>query len=181
MEFLRSSSFAIGICIGLIFCVIIFRFANRNKKLKSEYDERQLQIRGRSYMFAFYAVVIYEALMTCLSIGGILKSLPVEEYVFHACSIYVGAIVLCVHSVWNGAYWGLNNNIRRYVGIFIALFILNLFPIVGVLANGVKTVDGYIDFPFINLACTIMLVVLAITLLIRRRMDSKAEGQEECL
>ena len=69
MEFLRSSSFAIGICIGLIFCVIIFRFANRNKKLKSEYDERQLQIRGRSYMFAFYAVVIYEALMTCLSIG----------------------------------------------------------------------------------------------------------------
>ncbi len=178
----RSIGMATGICFGLLVAVILIKLLNKDKKVKAEYDERQRQIRGRSYMFAFYSTVITEALMMLLSMGGFLKTLPVEEYVFHGASMFVGLMVLCIHSVWNGAYWGLNNNIKKYYITFIVLFIFNLMPFIGLIRGGLIIENGYIvNFPFLNCLVLIMYVVLGITLFARKRIDDENSDREECL
>ena len=110
----KAIGLATGIIFGLIICYIAFKRLNNDHKVKSEYDERQRLIRGRSYMFAFYGTVIAEAIMICLSFSGVFTGLPIPEYVYHVTSMFVGLITLVIHSVWNGAYWGLNNNVKRY-------------------------------------------------------------------
>ena len=58
-----------GVLIGLVIAVIVLRFVNKNKKMTAEYDEMQKLVRGRGYMYSFYTVLIYEALMCVLSMG----------------------------------------------------------------------------------------------------------------
>ena len=180
MELLKSSAFATGVFFGLLIVVLIVRFANRNKKIKTEYDERQQIIRGKSYTYACYTLAAYEFIMTFLSMGGILESIPIEYYNFHLFGIYIGGIVLAVHSIWNGAYWGLNNNIKRYTVVFIILFLINLMPVVLTIINGVKTINGIIMFPFVNAACLLLFVALGIALIARKRLDDRMKEEEDC-
>ena len=178
----KAAGAATGIILGLVLCFILFKRLNNNHKVKSEYDERQRLIRGRSYMFAFYGTIITEAIMICLSFSGVFEGLPIPDYVYHVFSMFVGLITLVIHSVWNGAYWGLNNNIKKYTITFIVLFIFNLVPFVGVFKNGIVIENGYIsNFPFMNFLVIIMMVILLVTLLARKRIDNMEEGREDCL
>ena len=45
----RMIGVTIGIIVGLILTIFIIRYVNRNKKLTTEYDEMQKQIRGEGY------------------------------------------------------------------------------------------------------------------------------------
>jgi hypothetical protein len=89
---MKSASIAIGIMVGLIVAVVLCIYANRNHRAKSEYDERQKEIRGRGYQYAFYAISIYEFIMMVLGIGDI--RFPFEPYLFHFAGILIGVIVL---------------------------------------------------------------------------------------
>ena len=133
-------------------------------------------------MFAFYGTVIAEAVMICLSFSGVFAGLPIPEYVYHVTSMFVGFITLIIHSVWNCAYWGLNNNVKRYTITFIVLLIFNLVPFTDVIRNGIVIQNGYIsNFPFMNFLVIIMMVVLAVTILARKRVDNMYSEREDCL
>ncbi len=178
----RATGVLTGIVFGLVICFILFKRLNNDHKVKSEYDERQRLIRGRSYMFAFYGTIIAEAIMICLSFSGVFAGLPIPEYVYHVTSMFVGFITLVIHSVWNGAYWGLNNNIKRYTITFIVLLIFNLVPFTGVIKNGIVIQNGYIvNFPFMNFLVIIMMLVLAVTILARKHVDNMDSEREDCL
>ena len=60
MNVFKSAGFVIGIVIGLIACVVLFKISNTNHKSKTEYDERQQVIRGKAYRYAFYVLAVYE-------------------------------------------------------------------------------------------------------------------------
>ena len=47
----RMIGVTIGIIVGLIIAIFIIRYVNRNKKLTTEYDEMQKQIRGEGYKY----------------------------------------------------------------------------------------------------------------------------------
>lgn len=177
MDIIRSFGMAAGIAVGVIIGLIIIKFANKNKKLKTEYDERQELVRGRGYRYAFYTIAIYETILLCVSIGGF-PDIPVEQYVFHAFGIFLGAGVLCAYCIWNDAYWGRNNDLRRFRATFSILLALNVFPVVLSLMTGVEMVNGYLDFPFINLICVIFMAGLGITAIIKK-IVSKNAGEEE--
>ena len=87
MNIYRLTGVAVGIFVGLIICAVLFRFANTNKKLKSEYDERQRAIRNLAYKYAFYTVMFYEVLMLVLGIGNV--QIPAPAYAIH----YFGIIL----------------------------------------------------------------------------------------
>ena len=86
----RMIGVTIGIIVGLIIAIFIIRYVNRNKKLTTEYDEMQKQIRGEGYKYAFYAVLILEAVLCVLTLGVVL---PAEPYVVHFFAIFVGITV----------------------------------------------------------------------------------------
>ena len=50
----RASGMTVGLIVGLILAVILLKFGNTNRKFKTEYDERQKEIRGMAYTYGFY-------------------------------------------------------------------------------------------------------------------------------
>ena len=107
-----SAGVAVGIFVGLIVAFVMIKLANSNRKVKSEYDERQLRVRGDAYRYAFYTVVIWEAVLIVLAYGDF--HLPVPDLALHFAGIIAGVIVLSTICIWKDAYWGLNNNRRSY-------------------------------------------------------------------
>ena len=177
MNMYRMAGMAIGIIVGIVICVILFKVLNKDKNVKTKYDERQEMIRNKSYKYAFYTVVFYEALMLCLSIGGF-PAIPVPQYVFHMLGVFLGLGVVIVYSILKEAYWGQNNNVKSYVIVMIACFVINILPLVGTLRSGVEFVDGYWDFPYLNLMCSVLLLVVGITGAIKHFADAKSEAED---
>ena len=63
----KAAGLAVGILVGLIIAAVLIVIANKNRKFKTEYDERQLKVRGDAYRYAFYTVVIWEAILFILA------------------------------------------------------------------------------------------------------------------
>lgn len=163
---MKSASIAIGIMVGLFVAVLLCIYANRNHRAKSEYDERQKEIRGKGYQYAFYTICIYEILMMLLGIAEI--EFPFEPYLFHFAGILIGGIVLSGYCIWHDAYWGLNNNRKRYAIIFLACALLNAIPVIGALTHG-----GLTTAPLLNLLVLVMLLILGSELLIKHLMEKR--------
>ena len=108
----RMFGVATGVAVGLVLALVIVRTVNRDRKLRTEYDEMQKLARGQAYKYAFYAVMIYEALVCWLSMG---IELPAEQSVIHFFGIFVGITVQACYCIWKDAYIGLNTNLKRYI------------------------------------------------------------------
>ncbi len=176
MNISKSFGMGFGIMVGLLLCVLIFKYVNTNHKVKTEYDERQQAIRGKGYTIAFYAAIIMEAVLLVLSIGNV--PLFIEPYMAHAAVIFLSCTVLCCYTVWNGAYWGLNNNHKRYYIILAAAFILNAFPVIMTAVNGGGLIENGKTSPVcISLFAALMLIVIGIVMLVRDILDRKAEKE----
>lgn len=167
----RSAGVAVGIIIGLIIAFALILIANNNRKVKTQYDERQLRVRGDAYRYAFYTVVIYDVILFVVEIGGF--ALPLEGYVLHFAGILLGVLVLSGYCIWKDAYWGLNNNRKRYGIILVVAGLLNALPVVMTLVAG----DGD-SFPWVNLLTTVMLLVVGVELLAKHILEKRAERTE---
>ena len=93
-----SASYAIGLLIGvivgLVVAALLIRYMNRDKKWKTRYDEMQQKIRGKAYCYAFYTIMILEAIMIFVSLFEI--RLPMTDAVMHFTIIVIGVL-------WNAA------------------------------------------------------------------------------
>ena len=160
------------ICLALIafFCWAIFKRANNDHKAKTQYDERQNVIRGRGYMFGFWTVLVFLGILFIMETFGI--TLPVAPFSLGFIGAILGATVMSVYTVWNGAYWGLNNDRKRYAIIFLVTAALNAIPVAAAVRSG--DLSGA---PIMNVICLIMLGFLGVELLIKHVMDKG--GEEE--
>lgn len=169
MNIFASVGAAVGLAIGLIISVILLKFANTNHKFRTEYDERQKEIRGRCYQYGFWAMAVYECIMTLLGIGEI--PVPMSPFVIHFAAILIGVLVLGGYSIWNGVYWGMNNDRKRYAAVFIAAGILNLIPVVRAVHAHTLLEDGKLGAPAVNLLALIAFLTLGVLMLIRSAAD----------
>ena len=167
----KSAGVAVGILVGLIVAAALILIANKNKKIKTEYDERQLRVRGDAYRYAFYTVVVWEAILFVLAFGEF--TFPVPTYVLHFAGIILGVMVLSGYCIWKDAYWGLNNNRKRYGIILVVAALLNVIPVL----FGLKQAET--DFPYVNLIACVMLLVTGVELLAKHMVDQRAEHTEE--
>ena len=173
----RAVGVAIGILVGLIIAVLLIRFANKNKKYKTEYDERQIKVRGDAYRYAFYTVVVIEVILFLLKLAEV--SLPVHDSILHIGCVLVGCIVLCMYSIWKDAYWGINNNRKRYGIVMVLCGVLNLIPVIGAFAEGSMVQDGIVTGPVINLLVCVMLLLIGFELLLKHILEKRSEQAEE--
>lgn len=166
-----------GIVVGLLICVALFIFANKDHKVKTEYDERQKAIMGKSYTYGFWAVVITEVILMCLRLDPRNSFSIVPAYIFHAVPIYFGLTVVSVYQIWKRCFFGLNNNRGRYIGILIVVGIINtVFAVCLIIFSNGKTVYGYYDLPYVNILCEAYILVMCIAGLIRWCID---RGEKE--
>jgi hypothetical protein len=117
-------------------------------------------------------MIICEVILLILSIGEV--TLPVPDYVLHFGGILIGCLVLSTYCIWKDAYWGLNNNRRRYGIILVVAGLLNAIPLFGALSH-----RSTLDFPYVNLLTCIMLLVVGVELLLKHFLDRRAESRGE--
>ncbi|MCR5358058.1 MAG: hypothetical protein K6E63_11725 [Lachnospiraceae bacterium] len=173
----RGIGFIAGLMVGLVIVVILYKVANTDRKIKSEYDERQEKIRGKAYKIAFYTMLLYQALLIGLSIGEV--SLPFEPYIAEFIGIFLSCTVLGGYCIWHDVYWGLNNDHKRYYIIFGVCLFLNLFPIVVPALRGEFARNGISGAPVLNILVMIMMAILLTELGIKHLIDKNKKDEED--
>lgn len=173
---MNSVALAVGITVGLLLVVVLMKFINRDKKTKTEYDERQKAVRGRSYMYGFYGVVLSNCIMLLIVTENteIIKLLGMNAFFI---PIVIGIIVQFTHSVFNDGYIGLNNNMTRFM---IGMTLISVFNLaVGVIPwiRGGFIQDGQIYTTFLNLEVGVMFIILSIELAVKKCIDKKADSE----
>jgi len=171
----ETTGIIFGVFLGLLLCILIFRICNSNKKIKSEYDERQEAIRGKSYKYGFYTTIIYLGVLTIFYMTDFAIPFTISAVVFFG--LILGISVMAIHSIINEAYWGINNNKKKYAIVFIVCAIINL-------ASGISgIIDGTILQGFqgrmISLECGLMLLVVGIAVIIKDKISPKSSDEEE--
>ena len=177
MNILRFSGAAVGLMIGIILCVIIFKTSNKDHKLTTEYDERQTIIRNKAYKYAFYTLAAYNILLMILDLAQV--ELPASHYITGFFGIILGSLVLACYCIWKDVYWGLNNNRRRYAVSFIIIGLANLIPVVGAVKSGVSLFSDGFAAPVVNLMCVIMLLIIGVELLIKAAVSRNSDPEED--
>lgn len=171
----RMIGIAVGIMIGLIICLILYKLMNKDGKIKTQYDEMQQIIRGKGYCYAFYAIMICEALLILLSVGNV--RLPFDNACLHFLIIFIGVIIHITYCIFKDAYIGLNTNMKRFIIIMIVVSVINFMSAFVALKGGEMMIDGQLQPPFINFLCGLLFVILAIELLIKKTIDNRSESR----
>lgn len=165
-----------GMLFGILICVIFFKFNNKDGKIKAEYDERQNNVRGKSFKCGFYTMAVALMLQFILSMAEI--SLPMEEPVIYFSIFTIGGIALIAHSILNGAYWGLNTNKKNYMVLFSICFVINLLAAIMAFVRGNMIIEGNLSTPFVNFECALILLFVIVMLGVKSVADKKEESEE---
>jgi len=176
MNAVASYGMVFGLMVGLIIAVILLKFSNKDHKFKTQYDERQEFIKGRGYKISFYTLLYLEALLAILDTGDI--SFGIDRYLVQFIVILISLAVLCMHSIWTGTYWGLNNNRKRYTAIIVVAIALNIIPVITSIANGSLAKEGFNSLPLLNVIVLIWMAVIGICALVKKAFDAK-ENEED--
>ncbi len=169
----REISLIAGFIIGILLVMIAVTIA-KNDEIKIEYDERQIAMQGKSYKYAFFAMLGYYGFWMLLEAFSI--SIPASKTLLIFLGVAVGIAVMLTNSILKDAYFKLNENRKCFIGFFIFIGILNIG--IGVthilrgtfIDNGVVTASGSL-----NLLCGLLIGYLLVLLLIKKIKDKRDE------
>ncbi len=172
----KASGITAGIIVGLIICIFLFKYMNRDKKIMTKYDERQEMARGKAYKYGFWASMIATAFVMVFDVAGITLATSFTKYFF---ILFVGIVVQVTYSIWNDAYYGINTNKKRLIVICIVAGIINLLSVVANIMGGQFIVDGIISDAGANALCCILMLYAGILLIIKDMKDRNSGSLEE--
>lgn len=170
---LAGFGFVFGLMFAAVLCVILFKFANSNRKIMSDYDERQEVIRNKGYKYSFYTVMALEAVMIVLSVSEV--TLPIATYLVHLGIILIGCLVLCIYCIWNDAYWGLNNNRKRYTAIIVIAIVLNIIPVINAISRGRLSGEGFDSLPVMNIMVIVWMAIIGVAAIVKKLVKNGSE------
>lgn len=173
----KGVGFIIGITVGIIFCVLIFKKLNNNNKVKTEYDERQKAVRGQGFTLAFWTLSAYLFILMILDIMEI--SVPAVDAIKYFAGFIIASSVLCVHNIVYGAYFGTNSISARWTVFLVAFIILNGYSTVRAFMHGELIVDGKVTLIATCPLSMILLLTAVIALGIKKLQDNKECVDEE--
>ena len=173
----RLVGLATGIIVGLLICYIAAKKMNKNGKIKTEYDERQKEIRGKGYKCGFWAETIFFAILMILDVAEV--KIPAVNTVIYFTGFMFGAIVLFTYCIWNGAYFGINNNVKSWTIFLSIVGIFNLF--IGYMSyrDGELIFDGILGTGFINILCGVMILFAVLVYFIKKLVDAREVLSDE--
>ena len=168
----KTYGLIIGIVIGALISVALIISINKNHSLRTEYDEMQKKARGEAYMYGFFSVLVLEAL---LGVAESFGPLPMEPLVSRFLVILFGVGVQASYSIWHDAYVGLNTQTGKFLGIMIAVALVNLAIAVLAWVSGNMVVNGVLQTPFANFMVCVLFMVLAVLGVLKKGMEEREE------
>ncbi|MCR4691939.1 MAG: hypothetical protein K5739_11400 [Lachnospiraceae bacterium] len=178
-----SAAYKAGVVVGIVFVIIIFTAlyrilkVNKNGKWNTDYDEKQMAVRGIGYKYGFFTILIYNAVLIVLSVLEV--NLPMRPEMILCLGIFLSAIVFASYSIWNDAYIGLNMNAKGYSIFMISIGVINLLIGAFALKDQRVYVDGQLQTPFMNLLCFFAFALIGIEMILKSIKDKKEEAQED--
>ncbi|MCR5107326.1 MAG: hypothetical protein K6B28_04110 [Lachnospiraceae bacterium] len=169
----QGSGIALGLFTGIIIVIVLIKIWNKDGKLKTQYDEMQEKARGKAYKYAFWTLVIIEALIIVLKSFEI--KLPVDDITLLIIPVLISVLVQASYSIWNDAYVGLNTNTKRFGIIAIVIAGLNFAVALIAILDGRMVKDGMFEFPLTNLICGLIFVIIGIESVIKNHLKDSNE------
>ena len=165
-----------GVVIGLVLVMILFKFANKNKRVATTYDERQKIIRGNGYKFSFYTVITALAVLGVFDLSGFV--IPVSNTILYYTVILLGVVVCITYDVFKDAYWGMNNDKVRYGIMMFVIAICNFAGCIGLFKNGFF-VDGKLSNLFVNFECGCLMCYLGLLCIVKYIIEKNRKAGDD--
>lgn len=170
-DFILTFTWIFAICFGLGIALFSAKKMNKDNKVKTKYDERQLKIRGDAFKYGFFATLITNGLIMAFAASNLEKFLGLNAYFI---PIFVGVVTQMTYSVFKDAYFGLNNKRKNYLTFMAFIGLLNIIIAVLATVNGELIENSILQAPFLNYLCGGLFVILAGELVIKNMIDKKA-------
>lgn len=161
-----------GIIVGIAIALAVIKGLNKDHKVRTKYDERQLRARGDAYRYGFFATIFACALFMVLEAAGSLEVLGYSSYFI---AILIGIITQFTYSIFHDAYIGLNTNMKKYLIFMSIVGAINLASGILPMIHGEFMEDGKFGTGFMNLLCGGMFLILAGELAVKKMLDKKAD------
>ena len=166
-----------GIVFGIAIVILLMaKVFNRDGKLKTKYDERQLRARGEAYKYGMFASIITCAVLlvadfgtnNICSLGSMVFFIP----------ILVGLVVQVSYSIFADAYVGMNTNMTKFIVVMAIVSAINIGTGVIAILQGEMFKDGKLGTPFSSFGVGILFIVVAIELIIKKAIDERGERED---
>ncbi len=166
-----SLGFFVGLLVSGILFIILFKIVKKDSFIRCRYDERQQLVRGRGFKYGFFGCMIFGMIYILSDVGLKMQYMDTSMAVFLC--IMIGAVIYVVYSIWNEAYFSLNENPKRITLLLTAVGVLNIVCSIyriheGLFENGVLTfINGS------NLICGICILIILVVLIIKNCSDQR--------
>ena len=168
---MKSAGFAVGLMVALALGVLFLKVMNKDKGIATKYDEMQEIIRGRSYKYAFWTVIVCEAAL--ILFDTVKSKMPFESGMIHFLVIIIGIMVQVTYCIWHDAYIGLNTNTSRFIISMLVIGGFNLGLAVWAYFDGRLFKDGTIQVSFLNAICGVLCLVVMAEVIIKNALSGK--------
>ena len=165
-----------GVVVGIVIVAVMFRFVKKDKKEKFTYDERQKAARGEGYKYAFFTLVIYNAVYGIVDMS--LEKPWAESMTAVMIGVCLAVLVHVVYCIWHECYFSMNEEPKRVLIFLGAISVINVIIAVMQGRNGELIENGTLTNSCANLIVAIMFGVVLIALAVKWRAK-KAELDEE--
>ncbi|MCM1494935.1 MAG: hypothetical protein NC089_03970 [Bacteroides sp.] len=162
-----------GILLGLLMSYIFLVVTKKGDSTKAIYDERQQAVRGTGFKTGFFTMLGFDGFIALCLLLEI--PIPADMEIIVSTGAIIGIGVYAVYCSWNDGYFALNEN-RNSILIFLGIIgLINLaLAIVDMISNTLFQ-NGRLTFRGLNLLCGILVIVVFLTLLIKKAQDGKEE------
>ena len=171
IDYTLTFTWLFAICFGIGISLFSMKKMNKDNKVKTKYDERQLKIRGDAFKLGFFATLIANGIIMSLAASGLDKCLGMNAYFI---PIFIGIVTQMSYSVFKDAYFGINNKNKSYLVFMAVIGLINFTIAILATVHGELVEDGILQAPFLNYLCGSLFVILAGELFAKGLIDKKA-------
>ena len=154
-----------GALVGLILVAVILKWMRGDGSKKCKFDERQELVRGTSFKYGFFALIIYNGAYILATMA--LEKLPFDTATGMFFGICFGVMVFAAYGIWHDGYLALNEKPVRVLIAFALIGIINLALGIRSFVAGDAFVDGQLTFRSINLFCGLLFVFIGVVYLLK--------------
>ena len=165
-----------AILISAVFAVLMFEVLISCGE-KHQFDERQIQEQGKAYRIGYISLIVTLGVLVMLN--ALLFHSSGSFTVYYGIAILVSIIIFVTYCVWNESYFAVNQNSMKTLIFLGVIGLLNLVISISNIYHGLIIVDGRLTFRVLNLLCTLFLLSIIVTTLIRKALNAKLAASEE--
>ncbi|MGN0394505.1 MAG: hypothetical protein ACI4EF_04020 [Coprococcus sp.] len=181
-----SLAYILGAATGFAVVFIIFtivavickkkRQASAAGRMGQDYDERQLQARGKAYRAAYFSLIICVLAEVCAD--AFLDKKLFTSMVGLGLAMLLSAGVFAVICILNDAYLRLYDKAKETLCTLSIIGVINLILTVRVFIGEEKLIeDGELSYIVLNMGIVFLYVIVLTVFAIKLRINNKAEKE----